>query len=364
MLRIMHIVSFCVLSLVLMADTLTGMCGDSLSWSFNTESGHLDITGQGKMNLFKYPAWRTKNISIHSVAFPNSIESIDSYAFEEQALTQVTIPASVKKFGRDCFVNNLALKRFTYEGTGYADTENGILRNCTQLRYFKGITRMLSYNDVIDTIIITYGYAVTSWQQPTYIDNTHAYDTHLHGEYDETPKRIRTFFFPDKLEVIGDFFLCNAPHLGGISIPATVVSIGKGAFLNCPSMDSLVFRGEAIQTIGDSAFYNCSHLKYIRIADSIPPTIAAHTFLGVDHSIPVYVPQGASENYKEAAYWSEFFYFVEPTTTDLVDIHPSSENSLSDFKEQKILYNNQILIRHHEDIYSINGQKITQSNHQ
>ena len=70
-----------------MADSITGMCGDSLYWFFDTETHHLDITGKGKMNLNKYSAWTTKDITIHSISFSDSITSIDSYAFEEQALT-------------------------------------------------------------------------------------------------------------------------------------------------------------------------------------------------------------------------------------------------------------------------------------
>ena len=64
-----------------MADTITGQCGDSLYWSFDTETHHLDITGKGKMNLNKYSAWTTKDITIQSIGFSDNITSIDSYAF-------------------------------------------------------------------------------------------------------------------------------------------------------------------------------------------------------------------------------------------------------------------------------------------
>ena len=79
------------------------------------------------MQLYKYPAWTANNsIKIASVSFPDSITSIDSYAFEEQDLTEIVIPASVKKFGNRVFANNLSLLRFEYEGEGYAESENGI----------------------------------------------------------------------------------------------------------------------------------------------------------------------------------------------------------------------------------------------
>ena len=348
---------FCMPILPVAAEVLTGNCGETLYWSFDTEKEHLDITGSGKMNLTKYPAWNKKNLTIRSVSFSDSITSIDIYAFEEQEISEIVIPASVEKFGLGAFINMPSLQRFTYERIGYAETENGILHNCRNLRYFQGISRMLSYNDNIDTIIVTYGAAINSWFGPTYIDNTHAYDTRLTGKYDEIPKAIRTYLFPSELEVIGDFYLCNAPELVGITIPMNVRSIGRGAFMNCTSLDSLVFLGDTIETIADSAFYNCANLTYIRLQDTIPPAIYEKTFYNVDRSIPIYVPINAAERYRQTPYWSEFGNFIEPSpTTKLEEVSPcTSESKNSDFNGKKLLDNNQLFILRDGKKYNLLG---------
>ena len=339
-----------------MADTITGQCGDSLYWSFDTETHHLDITGKGKMNLNKYSAWTTKDITIQSIGFSDSITSIDSYAFEEQALTEVVIPASVKKFGSRAFANNLSLLRFEYNGEGYCEIGDKVLYNCKNLRYFKGATKMLAYNDALDTVIVTYGYALTNFYERTYIDNTLAYDTRLSGKYDERPKKIKTFFFPSQIEVIGDYLLCNAVDLSGIVIPNKTKTIGKASFLNCTSLDSLIFMGEGIESIEDSAFCNCSQLAKISLQDTLPPIIEAHTFEGVDRSIPIYVPLGASERYKEAPYWCEFQNFIEPSnTTNLDEVHMQHKAA------KKIFLDGKVLIIKDDIIYTIIGQKL--SNH-
>ena len=353
--RVFYIAIFYLFSLSLSAETLTGDCGDSLYWSFDTETRHLDITGKGKMQLYKYPAWTNKNITIASVTFPDSITSIDSYAFEEQALTEVHIPASVKKFGRDAFAQMPSLLRFEYEGEGYAESENGILYNCYNLRYFKGITRMLSYNDALDTLIVTYGYASANFLNRSYIDDSRAYDTRLSGKYSTTPKKIQTYYLPDELEQIGDFLLCYAIHLGGISIPKKVHTIGAGAFLHCSAMDSVVFEGDGIQTIGDSAFSHCTSLSYISLQDTIPPIVHEHTFDGVDRSIPIYIPAHSIERYQSAPYWSEFFHFVEPTPTALEQI-PDQPTKSPDSNGIKVLKNQQLLILHCGQTYTLLGQ--------
>lgn len=337
-----------------MADSITGQCGDSLYWFFDTETRHLDITGKGKMQLYKYPAWTANNnIKIASVSFPDNITSIDSYAFEEQDLTEIVVPASVKKFGRDAFAQMPSLLRFEYEGEGYAESENGILYNCYNLRYFKGITRMLAYNDALDTLIVTYGYASASFLNLSYVDDSHAYDKRLFGKYDTIPKKIKTYFLPSELEEIGDFLLCYATNLGGITIPKKVHTIGSGAFLYCSSLDSLVFDGDGVQTIGDSAFSHCTQLSKILLQDTLPPIIEAHTFEGVDRSIPIHVPLGSSQRYKEAPYWCEFQNFIEPSPTTYVDDVHVKHNAA-----KKIIFDGQVLIINDDIIYNIMGQKL------
>ena len=339
-----------------MADCITGQCGDSLYWLFDAETHHLDITGKGKMNLNKYSAWTTKDITIQSIGFSDNITSIDNYAFEEQALTEVVIPASVKKFGNRAFANNLSLLRFEYNGEGYCETGDMILYNCKNLRYFKGATKMLAYNDALDTVIVTYGYALTNFYERTYIDNTLANDTRLSGKFDERTKKIKTFFFPSQIEVIGDYLLCNAVDLSGIVIPNKTKTIGKASFLNCTSLDSLIFMGDDIESIGDSAFCHCTQLAKISLQDTLPPIIEAHTFEGVDRSIPIYVPLGASKRYKEAPYWCEFQNFIEPSnTTNLDEVHMQHN------AEKKIFLDGKVLIIQDDIIYTIIGQKL--SNH-
>jgi hypothetical protein len=121
-------------------------------------------------------------------------------------------------------------------------------------------------------------------------------------------------------------------------------------------LDSLVFDGDGVQTIGDSAFSHCTQLAKISLQDTLPPIIEAHTFEGVDRSIPIYVPLGASKRYKEAPYWCEFQNFIEPSnTTNLDEVHMQYNAA------KKILLDGNVLIIKDDIIYTIIGQKL--SNH-
>ena len=60
-------------------------------------------------------------------------------------------------------------------------------------------------------------------------------------------------------------------------------------------------------SIGDYVFWDCRNLKGITCNAATPPTISsASTFYNVDRSIPIYVPAGSVEDYRNAKYWSEF----------------------------------------------------------
>lgn len=315
---------------IVCSQLLTGTCGKNLQWSYDSIAKHLNITGSGEMDLYKYPAWTNKQLTICSLSLSDSLTSIDDYAFEEQVLTSVIVPASVKYFGKHAFAHNNQLTHFEYLGDS-AQANDASLYNCRSLRYFRGHMRMWAYCDAIDTVIISNGYACESYTLPTYIDNTHAYTTRLTGKYSTQPKAVQTLFLPKDLETINAFALCYAVDLGGITIPEHVSTIGNGAFLHCTSLDSLVCLGQTLSTIGDSAFAHCTGLSYIRMATIVPPTLAPNTFQGVDKSIPVYVPSGAGEAYRMAPYWSDFFHIIEDSpATSLREVISSFQQQSTD----------------------------------
>ncbi len=93
------------------AETYSGICGaegDNLTWSLDTETGLLTITGSGKMADYEYPGnrapWYDYRQSITAVSLPEGLTSIGDWAFAFcSALTAVTIPDSVTNIGNYAF---------------------------------------------------------------------------------------------------------------------------------------------------------------------------------------------------------------------------------------------------------------------
>ena len=80
---------------------------------------------------------------------------------------------------------------------------------------------------------------------------------------------IFTFVFPEnKITVIKSYAFHMLSSLKEISIPNSVTTIEKDAFLQCTKLEKLIF-GTSLKTIGDSAFFTASSLKELTIPESV-----------------------------------------------------------------------------------------------
>ena len=85
-------------------------CGDNCTWSFNTQTGTLTISGTGEMtNWDDYTAvpWSSKIQDIRSLEISKGITNISANAFlGAQSLKSVTIPEGVTTIGLNAFWNS------------------------------------------------------------------------------------------------------------------------------------------------------------------------------------------------------------------------------------------------------------------
>lgn len=138
-------------------NTASGTCGDNLTWTLDSDTRTLTISGSGYMtNTFRPNApWYSYAQSITSViiqsgvtsiggsafascyslttvTIPDSVKSIGSYAFYNcSSLTSVTIPDSVTSIGNYAFGNCYSLTSVEYTGTTAPCHGNYVFYGCS-----------------------------------------------------------------------------------------------------------------------------------------------------------------------------------------------------------------------------------------
>lgn len=223
-------------------------CGDSATYTFDSSTGLLVISGSGeiKERAF-YGKENIKNVIINfgitsikksafsncknlvNVTFPDSLTSIGDSAFYYcYGLTSVTIPDSVTEIGNIAFyhVNNVSYTN-NMEATGSpwgAKIANG---------YVDG---SIVYNDSSKSVI--------------------------HG--------------------------CSSATIGDIIISDTVKSIEASAFYGCDKITSVTL-SNSVTNIGSFAFYCCTALKNVMFGNQLI-SIGNHAFFACDSITEITIP--------------------------------------------------------------------------
>lgn len=286
------------------ASTTNGKCGDNVFYSFDFDTGHLNINGEGAIRSYTYSnnaPWYSfsDNIvsvniepgvtgigdyaffwcdKITSVTISNSVKSIGLSAFENcNALTSVNIPGGVESIGIDAFENCEALTSVNISGSVKSIGE-GAFSGCDEL------IKVTMQNGVesIDNFAFSGCKKLTDVTLPDSIkcigDNafqdTGLYDLYEHTGWDvcyignhliaanQSISGTCTVKPGTKTIAGGAFASCG--NLEGITIPDSVVSIGNYAFSGCSSLTSITIP-KNVTSIGNEVFYNCFDLASINV---------------------------------------------------------------------------------------------------
>ena len=187
-----------------------------------------------------YAFWNCSNLS--SVALPEKLEELNGCAFGGTALTNITIPATLKTvdtayadgtYGHGPFYKCEKLETVTFE-EGMTAIPGYLMRDCARLK------------------TITWASSITSIG--TYAFN---YCTGL-----------EELVIPGKIATIGDNAFSYCSGLKSVTLQEGTATIGRYTFEVCTGLTGMTFPA-SVTKIDSYAFWNCSNLSSVALPEKL-----------------------------------------------------------------------------------------------
>ena len=279
------------------AATYSGKCGANLTWSLDTDTGVLTISGTGDMyNWYSSDdvPWYSNRSSIKTVVIGDSVTSIGRRAFRYcESLTSVTIPNSVTSIGDFAFRNCTGLTSVTIPDS-VTSIGSCAFWGCTGLTSVKipdsvtsigyraffrctGLTSVTIPDSLTSIGVGPFEYC-DSLTSVTVKEGNPNYSSDEYGVLFNKDKTLLIQYpigntrtsstIPDSVTRIGDWAFAQCTGLTSVTIPDSVTSIGYCAFGNCTGLTSVTIP-DSVTSIGDDAFRYCTGLTSVTIPDSV-----------------------------------------------------------------------------------------------
>ena len=347
------------------------------------------------------------HLGIRRIILPDNITEFGEFAFYGLTLETINIPSSLRKLGKNCFDENRWLSvnpLIIPEGVTEIPTQ--CFQFCYKLKkvvlpstiktigifaFFDSSVDDMNFPEGLDSIgyLSMHGTRLTEVVLPKTI-RTIGYKTFASNF------KLKKVVLPEGLTEIPDNLCSSCIELEKIVIPESVIKINTEAFSAClklktnlppklkwigsdafssSGLDSIVFPA-TMEYIGKEAFQDLTKLKKIYSMSPIPPVCYYNTMVNVGDGpfggstpsdIPVYVPIGSGEKYREAFGWNYFTNIIETDKFPTGIVSPKMSNNelckvYGKDNELVIEIPNLLSSPIHYSIYSIEGTMIEQGN--
>ena len=359
-------------------------------------------------NYEKQDATISVHLNIRKIILPDNLEEIGKYAFMKMKLEEINFPQNLRKIGRAAFGNCHWFKTNPVIPEGVTELPARCFMNC---QCFDKVTLPTSMKIISDDCF--YNTRVAEVNFPEGLDSIgngafYASDLKIADLPNSITKiasltfsmcdRLRYIHIPENgyIDYIPNYFAAYDDSLERVDIPNTIKKVGTCAFDSNHMLKDIKLPN-GLTYIGQNAFYKCAfdsivfpvsleylgggsgaywkHIKKIYSLAPTPPYCAEDLinrgkgpFHGLTpNNIPVYVPIGSGEKYREAFGWNYFTNIIETDKFPTGIVSPKMGNN-----EQCRVYgkDNELVIEIpnllsspiHYSIYSIDGTMIEQGN--
>lgn len=308
----------------------TGYCShdDSLvNYSFS----ELNLINVKLPKNLKYICHAFENCQqLDTVEIQSGIETIGEYAFANSSLKYVNIPITTTHIGEGAFWNT-QLTTITIPASVSQIDQYAFL-------YSKGNfnTLMCVGSRPKTDFYIGSTYVSSYYMQGGYLKNivflSNSKLISLPSYFMAGQSNFEQLILPDHLQTIGKYAFINCTSIDTVDFPATLKTIEKNAFQSNISLKKVILP-PYLETIKGEAFIGCDNLNEIRISSSVrliedkafygccevskvytytvePTSISQNTF-SCWTVADLYVPRTSFYNYYYNTQWSQFVKLIE-----------------------------------------------------
>lgn len=291
--------TFAALTLCASAETKTGTCGDDVTYTLDTDTGVLTISGDGEMTSHPWMAdadsIRTVVIedgvtsiadyafsscgSLTSVSIPDSMEVIETYAFQScKNLTEIVIPDSVTDIGSFAFYG-CGLVKITIPFVGAA--RDAQTKREKTFGYIFGD----SYQEEREAGFNNINFVPQSLKQVIVAGSCEIPDYAFRG-----CKYIERVTIADGVYKIGDHAFWKCTALTEVTIADSVSKMSGYTFYACSNLTDVTLPNNRIGNL-TGTFRECTALKHVNIPEGVT-TIGSQIFFGCSSLASVTLPTG------------------------------------------------------------------------
>ena len=328
-----------------LAETISGTCGEGLTWTLDDDTATLTISGKGAMTDYdgdtEYAPWSDETVT--TVIVESGVTTVGAYAFYGNDISEIELPSTLTAIGSHAFHGSKKLKSFSVPD-GVTTIGRSAFGSCSQMTSIdlpgtltsigdKAFDRCSDLADVYFMGTEEEWAAVSIGKDNTYLTNAewhqlwsialewkiangrltisgsgamleHAESAEVMPWYDQR-EDFTEILIGSGVRNVGDYAFYGCGNVTAITIGAKVSNIGDYAFYGCSKAESVHFNGQKVESIGGYAFSRCDRLTQFSVPSGVT-SIGGYAFTQCAALEEIIVPRSVTAIGDDAFYAHDY----------------------------------------------------------